>query len=267
MRRLSARMVTHRIHCNLQKRDERELYRRDELDYYALHYRRRLRTVVSIVKRVHAQSVLEIGAAQGNMTLACAEMGRTCIALDINFHHLSYSRMKHENGSAAWVTANADMLPLKRRCFDAIILGELLEHCAWPERILENAAALLADNGIMIITTPNNGFLHGTEPPFSSVKDNRFAIEQHQFGPDGDDHLFTFTAEELTEIVNEAGLVTVRRMFIGSHFMHLPSLYHLRKGFPFLFNTFLEDVVPHIPPLRQRYTSTLLFVVKKEPQR
>ena len=258
-------MVTHPIHRDLQKRDERELYQRNTVDYYALHYRRRLRTVISIIKRMHARSVLEIGAAQGNMTLACAEMGCTSVALDINFHHLSYSRMKHETGSVAWVTGNADMPPFKNGRFDAIILGELLEHCAWPEKILENAAALLAENGTMIITTPNNGFLHGIELSFSSVKGDRSTIEQHQFGPDGDDHLFTFTAEELSEIVKEAGLVIVRRMFVGSHFLHLPALYHIRKWFPFVFNTFLEDVVPHIPRLRQRYTSTLLFVVSKEP--
>jgi 2-polyprenyl-3-methyl-5-hydroxy-6-metoxy-1,4-benzoquinol methylase len=263
MKRVSATTLSHPAHIILQQKDERELYSNNPVDYYALHYRRRIKAVCRYLSHSKAKRILEIGAAQGNISLCCAESGARCAAVDINFDYLTYSKLKHEKGEHCRVQANADALPFKPGSFDAIILGELLEHCAWPERILAKAGMLIDKDGKLIITTPNNHYLHGTEQTFGNVAAGREAIEKYQFGPDGDNHLFTFTSNELAGVVADAGLRVIRRRYLGSHFLHLPVLYHLRTGFPFFFNVVLEQIVPLIPLLRQRYTSTLLFIVGK----
>lgn len=263
MKRISAVTLSYPAHNILWKKDERELYSKNPVDYYALHYRRRINAVCRYVARSKAKRILEIGAAQGNISLRCAESGAHCTAVDIKLDYLTYSKQKHEKGALCLVQASADALPFKSGSFDAIVLGELLEHCAWPERILAEAGMLIVGEGIVIITTPNNHYIHGTEQSFSNVTANRAVIEKYQFGPDGDDHLFTFTCDELSGMVVDAGLQVIKRRYLGSHFLHLPILYHLRSRFPFFFNVVLEQIVPRIPLLRQRYTSTLLFVVGK----
>lgn len=264
MKRISAVTLSHPAHIVLQQKDECELYSKKPVNYYAFHYRRRITAVCSHLARINARRILEIGAAQGNMSLRCAESGARCTALDINLDYLTYSKLKYEKGALSWVQASADALPFKPGSFDAIILGELLEHCAWPERILAEAAMLIVRDGTIIITTPNNRYLHGIEQSFGKVAADRSVMEKYQFGPDGDSHLFTFTDGELADVISSAGLRVIERRYLGSHFLHLPVLYRLRTGFPFLFNVVLERIVPVIPLLRQRYTSTLLFVVGKE---
>ncbi|MBN1575095.1 MAG: methyltransferase domain-containing protein [Chitinispirillaceae bacterium] len=264
MKRVVANAVKNPLHRQLQRKDERELYGRSPVDYYALHYRRRIGMVGKIIRKRKCRRVLEVGAAQGNMALCCAEAGIHSVALDIVFEHLTYGRLKYDKGAIQWLHASADALPFRSGTFDAVILGELLEHCAWPERILTHAAELLTAHGVIIITTPNNNSALSMEQPFSAVAADRAAIERHQFGPDGDDHLFTFTDRELAAVIAACRLAVRQRVYLGNHFLHLARLYHIRTRMPFLFNGMLETVVPLIPGLRRRYTDTLLFVVEND---
>jgi 2-polyprenyl-3-methyl-5-hydroxy-6-metoxy-1,4-benzoquinol methylase len=264
MKRICTEKLVNPTHKLLQGKDERELYTNNPVDYYALHYRRRIAAVCECIARRKAQRVLEIGAAQGNMSITCSEAGVFCIVLDVNFDYLTYSKMKYEKGAVCWLQASADALPFKKGCFDAIIIGELLEHCAWPERIFAGASELLTATGVIIVTTPNNSFVQSTEKSFFAVASDRSAIEKHQFGPDGEDHLFTFTDEELASVIAAANLKVVDIRYLGNHFLHVPCLYYLRVKFPFLINVILEKIVPVVPFLQRRYTSTLLFIVEKK---
>lgn len=263
MKRITQQQTTNPTFQSLYQKDEQELYSCSSIDYYALHYRRRIQTIIKAIEQTRPCRVLEIGSAQGNISLTCAERGLNCIALDINTQHLLYSKLKYEQGPMQWIGASADALPFSSQIFDVIVMGEILEHCAWPEKILQHAAETVKKNGHIIITTPNNRFIHGTEPPFSQVAHHRTTIEAHQFGPDGVDHLFTFTAKELAAIVAAAGLQVKKTAYIGSHFLHNRLTYHFRKRLPLLFNRLLEHIVPCIPVLRERYTSTLFMIVTK----
>lgn len=269
MKQVDLSILKNEIHRILQQKDRRELYDTNPLDYYAVHYRRRISAIVrkACRHRTTQPQVLEIGSAQGNISLLCAEKGCRSIAIDINPAHLTYSRMKHETGDVQWVAASADALPFRAGRFDVVILGELLEHCAWPETILRKASDMLAPQGILIITTPNNSFVNSTEPSFSSVVNDRAKIEIHQFGPDGDSHLFTFSPGELRSVIAAAGLQTYSQTFIGSHFLHLRFLYRLRKSLPVLFNGFLEWSTAHIYHLNSRYCTTLFVIAGKRSRR
>jgi TusA-related sulfurtransferase len=77
----------------------------------------------------------------------------------------------------------------------------LLEHCAYPEAILAAAASSLRKGGIVVVTTPNGEYVRHHLPNFRSVRDgDRSVLAQRQYGPDGTDHLFLYSAEELQEL-------------------------------------------------------------------
>jgi SAM-dependent methyltransferase len=47
--------------------------------------------------------------------------------------------------------------------FDVIVCADVIEHLAHPERLLRYAAALLADGGRLIVSTPERDVMHGRD--------------------------------------------------------------------------------------------------------
>jgi len=189
--------------------DTREIDNPRPHHWVSLSYRARIDTVLGIIKRrVPSDGAVRIGdfaCAQGNVALMLAEAGYRVVALDMRLDFLRYSRLKYERGAAAWIVANLDRPCFKPGTFDAVILGELIEHCAHPERIVGAIAGLLRPGGLIVVTTPNGSRLHAGLPLYGSVRDGegREDLERRQYGPEGEDHLCLFTRDEIRHIVPE----------------------------------------------------------------
>ncbi len=206
-------------HLFLHDHDRVELHNPDPRDFTRLMYLARFEVVVETVRR-HARGprVLDVGCAQGNFSLALAEHGFRVVPLDLRRSFLSYLRMKHERGAVACVNGSLEHFPFRARAFDVVLLGEVIEHVAHPERLLESAARLLAHGGVLVVTTPNGERAHTGLPTLSAVRD-RAALEQKQFKPDADGHLFLLTKAELTAAASAAGLRVVEHAFFNSPWM------------------------------------------------
>lgn len=248
----------------LREKEEREWYGCNSHDYYAIQYRQRIRRILRAIRRyAPGPGILEVGCAQSVISLCCAEAGFTAAALDIRFDFLIYSRLKYERGTIDWIQGSVASLPFRENTFDCIVLAEILEHCAWPERVLITARSLLKQGGVLIVTTPNNSSDRSTIGSFSSVSHNRTAIEHVQFGPDGDDHLFTFSMNELHSMVAAAGFDVCEKRFIGNHFLQLGFLYHIRHLLPWIWNSLFEALIPVIPLLGPRFTNGIFMVARR----
>jgi 2-polyprenyl-3-methyl-5-hydroxy-6-metoxy-1,4-benzoquinol methylase len=250
-------------HRLLYEKDQRELYDKDPNDYYAVQYRQRISRIMETILHHQCKRILEVGCAQATMAISLAEKGCQSAAIDLKMDSLTFSKLKHEKGDLLLSRASADRLPFDENAFDAVILAEILEHCAWPEQILTQAHQALRQNGLVIITTPNQESTKSTLHSFSGVKNDRSQIERHQFGPDGDDHLFAFTLDELTAMVRGAGFSINHAQTIGNHFLQWKQLYHLRHAVPFFWNTVLEAIVPFVPAVGKKYAHGLFVVAKK----
>jgi SAM-dependent methyltransferase len=132
------------------------------------------------------------------MGLTLAEMGYAVVAADLRHDFLLYSREKYEHGRIGWVVANLDQSCFKEECCYVVLLCEVLEHCAYPERVLAAVGEGVKPGGILVATTPNRRYLRSTLPTFEAMRtSDRAELAKHQFGPDGSDHLFAFTLTEL----------------------------------------------------------------------
>ena len=78
--------------------------------------------------------------------------------------------------------------------FDLVVAGELIEHLGNPEEFLRHAAVSVATGGRMVVTTPNPYQVHRAVKFFRG----RF--------PDSVDHVNSFTASQMAELVGRAGL-------------------------------------------------------------
>jgi len=150
----------------LSNEDEKFLFEHDVIEIHhpdsriaLLRAHRNLEIVKMAVDHIKSGDalVLDVGCAQGSMGTVIAEKREqaSVIEVDINPRFLSYAKNKADRGRLTYVCASADALPFKSCLFDVVIMGELLEHAAFPEELLKQGFALLKPGGILIASTPN----------------------------------------------------------------------------------------------------------------
>jgi 2-polyprenyl-3-methyl-5-hydroxy-6-metoxy-1,4-benzoquinol methylase len=192
----------------------RSSYQYDLLEIYgASHHRgysyayanRRKETLRLVQQGVPAGSdVLDVGAAQGNFSLALAELGYRVTWNDLRAELVDYVKLKHDFGSITFAPGNAFELEFSRP-FDAVLATEILEHVAYPEEFLRQLRGLVRQGGCITVTTPNGAYFRNRLPRLADVQD-RHELESRQFQPDADGHLFLLYAEELVAMAQAAGL-------------------------------------------------------------
>ena len=101
------------------------------------------------------KKVLELGAASGHVTRALKDLGHTVTAVERD------GRFKEELGRIADETfiTDLDWLDLRGllggQKYDAILAGDVLEHCSRPDLVLRECHHLLAPGGCVVISLPN----------------------------------------------------------------------------------------------------------------
>ena len=196
--------------------DQRHVYECDLREWHSRNriretrYRYRIRRMVSLAEHyAQGPKVLEIGCAQANIATLLAERGFVSTALDLRLGFLQYARLKRTHGRIHYIVAHGGQAPFSRSSFDVVILGELLEHVAWPEQFLAAARQLLAPGEIVVVSTPNGQHRWNNLPTYTAIENNRSAFEAGQFGPDGDSHLFLYTPSELKLLLERNGFEVV----------------------------------------------------------
>ncbi|HKD55649.1 MAG TPA: methyltransferase domain-containing protein [Steroidobacteraceae bacterium] len=186
--------------------DLQEIYGQLSHRGYVYAYDNRRRHAINLVTEVldGAARILDIGAAQGNFSLALAELGYEVTWNDLRAELADYVRLKHEHGKLHFAAGNAFDLQFPHP-FDAVLITEIIEHVAHPDEFLVKVARLVRPGGYIVLTTPNGGYFRNKLPRFSECADPS-VFESIQFQPDADGHIFLLHTDELTELVRRAGL-------------------------------------------------------------
>lgn len=245
--------------------DLREIDAVDPRAHFALKYRARLRAVLSAAVRFvpAGGSILEVGCAQANASLLLAERGFTTIGLDLRPEALAYARRKHVHGRFHTVCANAEQAPFRPGSFDAAIVGELLEHCHQPARVLRSLAACLRPGGHVIITTPNGQRWASPDPTYDDTAGLPPQRSAGSFG--GEHHLFAFTTQQLARVVAEAGLRPVQTRLVGS-MLHSDRAALVKRRMPPQLIELLASAVCATPFLGPRTAMTIVMVASNGTQ-
>lgn len=265
------------ITAELPKRFEK-IYRYDGLEidnpdsyhHLRLAYIDRIRNVISIIRREcptdASTAIGEFGCAQGNMSLMLAEDGYKVYAIDIDTTFIEYSKLKYEKGDVTWLNKDFDQsIAELQGKLDVAILGEIVEHCAYPEDIVQRICASVKPGGILIVTTPNGSRLFTDMPTFTRYRDRkgRAELEKRQFGPDGDHHLFLFTLGELDYLVSKECEV-VEKGYLGSSVLFYKFGYHALRILPVPAAEKLIRVMASIPGLNRWTFNNVYMVMRKK---
>lgn len=192
----------------LRQHDLAELHRSSD-DPFAFGYVTRLAMIARLVDQytsLRNARILDAACAQGNVALILAAKGYVSTGIDLRTEFVEYARLKDTENRVDWVVGSVMKLPLRTECIDVVILGEIMEHVAYPENLFGEAARVLVPNGTLVATTPNGDFVRSGLRTLADVAD-RQRIAQLEFKPDADGHLYLPTREEVILLGTGAGLV------------------------------------------------------------
>jgi SAM-dependent methyltransferase len=198
------------------------------------------------------------------MSLLLAEKGYTVTAVDQDANFLEYSQLKYEKGNIQWVQANFSDENIPIEPVDVAILGEIIEHCAYPEKIIENILSYVKPGGICIITTPNGNRIKAQLPSFRQVlrEYSRDTLARRQFGPDGSDHLFLFTLKEARSIIPQQTQLLGCGYLGGSILIHASSIALLAWFRPRIIKKMIRFLAG-IPVINRRTFHNFYLIFKK----
>lgn len=174
-------------------------------------------------------AVLDIGAHNGFATRIFAEVGYSataCDAIDI----VDRQNLLEEFDTDFVKSNLNDPDPLSEfdpESFDIVFMGEIFEHILnSPKRLLENVSNILAEDGLLLLTTPNpstlanavrlvkgSSFLRGVKSFTNTTK-----FENCEVTADPTIHYREYTTDELTSLISDVGLEveSVRYMPVGT---------------------------------------------------
>jgi 2-polyprenyl-6-hydroxyphenyl methylase/3-demethylubiquinone-9 3-methyltransferase len=186
--------------------DAEEVYDQAMQLGYAYAYQNRRSRTLQLIREVlpAGASILDVAAAQGNFSLALAELGYRVTWNDLRAELADYVKLKHEFGEVSYAPGNVFDLDF-REPFDCILATEIIEHVAHPDQFLERVSQLLRPGGYIVMTTPNGRYFKNRLPRFSDCA-NPEAFEAVQFRPNSDGHIFLLWPDEVHALGRRAGL-------------------------------------------------------------
>lgn len=113
-----------------------------------------------LCSRVIGQRVLDIGCSQGISPIILGREGRHVLGVDIEEPAIERARQElaqepaHVQERVQFLVADAFTVELPPAEFDAVIIGEVLEHLATPAKLVERAAEWLKPGGRLLVTVP-----------------------------------------------------------------------------------------------------------------
>jgi len=256
--------------CYVWSFDQRDIDNPTPTAFTRLLYAERVKAILSLVTSLvpAAGRIADVGCAQGNVALLLAERGFVVDAFDLNASFLNYSRQKYETGQIRWLQGNIfdDSALSKGTTYNAVILGEIVEHVAHPGDLIAKALDLVSPGGVVIVTTPNGEYVRSRLPSYGDIirSGDLPRIEREQFGPGGEHHLFAYSRRELlADIPSTGSLVRITYLGSGLFNSHVQPLLDSPVGGAYAA---LASFVPRVPGIRRKLAQTLVLVVRRQPQ-
>lgn len=232
----------------LYRHDMQEMWDRSIAPQIWTQYHNQLEIYLSFAAEHGRQKILDVGCAQGTLTLLLAERGHDVKAVDIRQQFLKYAASRYEKGNIAFICGNVMEMEMDDS-FDLIFANQIIEHLVYPLDLVKRLAGWLKPGGRLVMTTPNGGYLKSSLPFFSDLGDvSRY--QDRQFTADGDGHFFAYSREELHNIYEKTGLSGISVSYFETPFIsgHM-KLRYLHGFVPVAILRFLDRILLKIPVL------------------
>lgn len=167
--------------------------------------KRRMRTIKKLVDASPGSRILEVGCGGGHLLRMFPE--NELVGIDVSGEMIRKSERNLQNYNVTLRRGELCDLALPKQGFDRIICSEVLEHVVNPSALIAALADLLAPQGRLVVTVPNDAWIDPIKaiirwtglrhvPPFRKIT----------WGGDKY-HLHTWTKEEMLAELSQHFLV------------------------------------------------------------
>ena len=187
---------------------------------HAAFGRLRILCTLQRIRALHPRRVLEVAAGDASLSACLRADGVAAFANDLRAESLREAAANFINaGDITLLPGNLfDLRPSRIGTFDVIAACEIIEHVAHPEEFLSHLKQFLTPDGCILLTTPNGSYFRNRLPTIVQIKDFK-TLENGQFKPDADGHLFLITPRELRELAKRTGLSIAALDLFGTPFV------------------------------------------------
>lgn len=181
-----------------------------------------VRTAIKFAKRLRADSLLDIGCCNGEITLALSSVLQAREVYGIELERSFIEKSRSRGIQVLEMDVDYSDIPLQNECCDVVFCGEIIEHLLNIEHVLGEIRRVLKPGGSCILTTPNLAcwynriaLLGGFQPYISWVPWGHFFLSgplqpQLTIGM-GRPHISVMTVRALKELISSHGF-QVRRL-------------------------------------------------------
>lgn len=99
--------------------------------------------------------VLDLGCGSGYGAARIAETALSVTAVDVSEAAIAYASERYARKNVQFHKVKAGPLPFERGAFDVVLSFQVIEHVMDDLAYVQEAGRVLADNGVMIMVTPN----------------------------------------------------------------------------------------------------------------
>lgn len=105
---------------------------------------------------VAGRKVLDLGSGEGFGTAILSDRAEHVVGVDIDERTVEHSRLNYAGANVEFHVGSAlDLSTLDAGSFGAVVAFEIIEHVRDQEQVLAEVARLLADDGILVMSTPD----------------------------------------------------------------------------------------------------------------
>jgi O-antigen biosynthesis protein len=104
---------------------------------------------------VAGRKVLDLGSGEGFGAAILAESATQVVGVDVDERAVEHSRLNYASANLDFQTGTAlDLSAFEAGSFGAVVAFEIIEHVKQQERVLDEVARLLTEDGLLVISTP-----------------------------------------------------------------------------------------------------------------
>lgn len=122
--------------------------------------------------------VVDLGCGNGYATAVIASLGHQVVGVDVSQEGIGIARTLHSGIRFEIASIYDQSLPDKiGGVAECVVALEVIEHLFYPRRLFEASHRLLAEGGLLIVSTPYHGYLKNLAVSLIGGWDRHFGIE------------------------------------------------------------------------------------------
>ncbi|MDA7697737.1 class I SAM-dependent methyltransferase [Candidatus Pelagibacter sp.] len=189
-----------------------------------VHHNYLIKSISDILKDMNTSNIdlLDIGCGNGVLTSEISKFFRHTTGIDLSGAGIEFAQ-ELKNEKLNFENISVDEMIKRKKKFKFITSFEVIEHQYLPDDFLNKMYQLLDDNGMLLITTPYNGYIKNLIINILGKHDFHYnPLWRHG-------HIKFFTTRTLKMILNKCNFEVIKKSFSGRFYPISCSMIFLSK--------------------------------------